>query len=280
MRTSRTIAVLALALVLAGSTRIAAWGQSGHHIVARIALAFMTPDATRAATDILAGDDFVAASTWADEIRPSRPETANWHFVDIPYGADAYDAARDCSATEKGDCVIAEIARARAAIVDASLSADARKESLKFLIHFVGDLHQPLHDVDDHDRGGNDVHTSVAGYTSPRGNPNLHSVWDSVLIGQRHLDEDAYLALLLADLREHPIDAAPIDVVAWSNEAHAIARTAVYTYAGFSADGPSPDAVALDDAYQQHAAPIIDRQLERAGVRLAAILNEAFAVRR
>jgi hypothetical protein len=112
----RHLAVLLAAVaVLLTSPRASAFGAVGHHVVARIAWALMSATAQDRAAALLDGrqDVFVASSTWADEVRSAKPETYNWHFVDIPVGITTYDAARDCPATG-GDCVIAAIARLRA----------------------------------------------------------------------------------------------------------------------------------------------------------------------
>jgi hypothetical protein len=274
-----TSAVLAFLAIPLATARVAAWGAEGHHLVARIAWARMTPAARDAATSLLGGgmDAFVASSTWADDVRSSRPETYNWHFVDIPADQPTYDAARDCQPTPRGDCVIAEIARARAEVVDAHRSAELRGESLKFLIHFVGDLHQPLHAVDNHDKGGNDV--KVAALRGAEGRAtNLHSAWDTGLINLSDETEAARATRLLADLAAKPADVS-LDVVKWAEESHAVAVHVVYHYPEFSIGGPPKDPITLSDAYRATAVTTIDRQIEIGGARLAALLNSLFTGR-
>jgi hypothetical protein len=269
--------LVVLGLALAGlcpcAIRLSAWGAEGHHIVARLAWGLMTPAARDEATTILGGgeDTFIAAATWADEVRASRPETYNWHFVDIPVGETRFDAGRDCKPTERGDCVIAEIARARAELTDLSRSAALRAESLKFLIHFVGDLHQPLHAVDDHDRGGNDVRVARLGGESGRAT-NLHAEWDTGLISESTEPEAARAARLLDDLSAHPVDVS-LDVVKWAEESHDVALRVTYHYTGFSSSGPPPEPITLDSSYRAAAIAAIDLQLERGGARLGALLN-------
>jgi nuclease S1 len=269
-----TIALAAVLLVPCGAIRLSAWGAVGHHVVARVAWALMTPEARAEATSLLDGgqDVFVAAATWADEVRNDRPQTYNWHFVDIPIDQPKYDAARDCPATEKGDCVIAEIERARAELTDASRPASLRAESLKFLIHFVGDLHQPLHAIDNHDRGGNDVKV-----TSLRDGPdgratNLHAVWDTGIINLSTTTEAARANTLIDTLRAHPLDVT-IDVVKWAEESHAVGLKAVYTYSGFSPAGPPQNPVTLSPDYITQAAATMDQQIMKGGARLAAVVN-------
>jgi len=90
----------------------------------------------------------------ADEVRRSRADTAPWHFIDIPIDKPHLDMARDCP---KGDCVIGKIEQFRKALNDAAITPAERREDLMFLIHFIGDMHQPLHCADNKDKGGNDV---------------------------------------------------------------------------------------------------------------------------
>jgi hypothetical protein len=272
MRASRFVPFVAV-LVSAFAARTTAWGSDGHHIVARIAWSQMTDAAKHAAQDLLGTADFIASSTWADEVRSRRTETYNWHFVDIPYGANSYDAARDCKVSVRGDCIIAELTRAQHAIGDTTLSKDQRTDALKFLIHFVGDLHQPLHAIDNHDKGGNDVHVTIAG----RRTTNLHSVWDSVVINSRGMGEEAYANSLIEDLNVHPVPPGPIDYIAWVQSVHEIAVKEAYTYPGFSTTGPPSGTVPLGDSYVTKAQRVVDRELVLAGVRLAMILNRVLA---
>jgi hypothetical protein len=263
----------ALAVWSPGGARVSAWGAVGHHVVARIAWVLMTPAAQNRATALLGGgqDEFVASSTWADDVRSSRPETYNWHFVDIPVDAQHYERARDCKQTEKGDCVVAEIGRAIAELADPARSNALKAESLKFLIHFVGDLHQPLHAIDDHDRGGNDVKVAALRGNDGRAT-NLHSAWDTGLINLSTETEVARAARLVDDLKAHPVSPS-LNVVAWAEESHDVGVHVTYHYPGFSTSGPSADPIVLDSAYRAAAATTIDQQLQRGGARLAALLN-------
>jgi nuclease S1 len=270
-------AVALIGLLMLGWPRavapLCAFGAQGHHVIARIAWALMTPTAQDRAAALLDGrqDAFVASSTWADEIRSARPETYNWHFVDIPVGQARYDAARDCPATERGDCVVGALARARADLAAAGRPRELRVESLKFLVHFVGDVHQPLHAIDNHDRGGNDV--KVAALRGEEGRAtNLHSAWDTGLINLSTETEAARADRLLADLKARP-PAPGLDVAAWAEQSHDTAERVAYSYPGFSPAGPPADAITLDEPYRARALAAIDRQLALAGVRLAALLN-------
>jgi hypothetical protein len=276
-----TLVALALVMSPAAVVPVSAWGVVGHRVVARIAWALMTPAARSQAATLLevqadlipktGQDAFVTSATWADEVRSNRPETSNWHFVDVPVDQLRYDAKRDCPPTEKGDCVIAEIARAQVDLVESGRSVALKGEALKFLIHFVGDLHQPLHAVDNHDRGGNDV--KVAALRGDEGRAtNLHAAWDTGLINLSAETEAARADRLLADLQAHP-PAISLDIVKWAEESHDVAAKVVYQYPTFSLAGPGAEPITLDEAYRAAASATIDSRLALAGARLAALIN-------
>jgi hypothetical protein len=160
--------------VLALPSPALAWGAEGHRIVASIAGDELTPAARLQVEKLLGGDASVAmmeASTWADEITPKRSDTAPWHFVDIPIQSGGYDAASDC---QHDDCVVAQIDRDARIIGDRQLAPPVRAEALRFLIHFVGDIHQPLHAANNNDRGGNGIRVVLR-----QRHTNMHSVWDT-----------------------------------------------------------------------------------------------------
>lgn len=256
-------AAAALALTLFVASNALGWGQEGHQVVAIIAERHLTARARERVRQILGPEGSLAAvSTWADEIRPSRPETAPWHYIDIPLNASAIDPARDCP---NGDCVTAAITRFLAVLRDNASSPDAKSEALKFVVHFVADLHQPLHSADNHDRGGNDVHITFFGE-----NANLHSVWDTLLIERIDPDPESYAKRLDTALTGSNIGAFEAGTVEeWALESHAVAPKVAYGAL------PREENLDLGADYFQAAAPAVDLQLQKAGIRLAFILNEA-----
>ena len=269
--------LVAATLWISSTNTVSAWGAQGHHVVARIAWALMTPTARDRASALLDGkgmDAFVEAATWADDVRQERPETYNWHFVNIHVSETTYDSSRHCPATERGDCVIAAIARLRSELIDASRSPSLKAESLKFLIHFVGDMHQPLHTIDNKDRGGNDVKVEALRGEDGRAT-TLHGAWDTGLINLSDETEAARAQRLIVDLATHPVT-TDLDVVKWAEGNHDVATKIVYNYPAFSPAGPPTTAIALDPAYRTAAAQVIDRQLQLGGARLAALLNSLF----
>lgn len=271
--------LLSLACAIGGARPALAWGNFGHEIIATIAARRLQPSARAAVAKLLAGEPYgaglPAASTWADEIRRERPETLRWHFVDIPIDQPEFVAARDCREIPgAGDCVVAAVERERAILADRRQPQWQRTEALKFVVHLVGDIHQPLHCAERNgDRGGNDVPVVFFGETQlPTGERwNLHSVWDIGLIQRAQPDGKvyAYAARLnrwLAAQDERRLAAGTF--VDWVNEAHGLART--HAYKGVAQQG-----AALGRAYYEANRVIVDQQLATAGVRLARVLNEA-----
>ncbi len=239
------------------------WGPEGHRLVAELAAARLDSAARAEIDSLLGGESMAAVSSWADSIRSFRRWTAPLHYVDIPLGASAYDSARDCP---RGRCVIQAIAEERRTLADRSASRRARAEALRFLIHFLGDLEQPLHCEDHHDRGGNSVRVTFFGRPT-----NLHAVWDSGILEESGLTEADLLNSLTA--RMDSMDLRPMEkgtVVQWAEQSHGLA-TGAY-------DRLPSDRV-LGPAYEKAELGVVDLQLIRGAVRLAEVLNEALAER-
>ncbi|MCG3114119.1 MAG: S1/P1 nuclease [Candidatus Manganitrophus sp. SA1] len=245
-----------------------AWGDLGHRIVADVAESYLDRHA-RAEIQAFIGEFSLATiADWADKIRGERPETAHWHFVDIPFQTSRYDPKRDCA---EGDCVIAAIQRFKAILADRARSDLERFEALKFLVHFVGDLHQPLHTTNHNDRGGNDLPvTFFEEKLNPRSDKlwNLHAVWDTGLIERTGLVRPTYVERLREWLKKRSVPALQKGtVVDWALEAHRAAVNVAY---------PTPEDRKLSKDYFEKSVPVMDELLAKAGVRLARVLNEAF----
>jgi hypothetical protein len=272
VRAKLRLVLITLSLLLVSHDRLWAWGQEGHSIIAEIADLNLTASARAHVTAILGQTASLASiASWADDIRDERPETYNWHFVDIPLDADHYDPRRDCLDSSKGDCAIKAIERNQKTLSDANASAQDKKEALMYLVHFIGDIHQPLHAVGDY-RGANDypVKFFVDPQKKTKEETNLHAVWDSNLIRTTVWDWGAYVRRLQdnwlpgKDVRQLTAGTT----VEWTEEAHKAARDVAFK-AAMNAD--------LGEDYLTLAQPTVDRQLAVAGLRLARILNEMFA---
>ena len=239
------------------------WGVAGHALVARLAAARLTPKATAAVTEILGPNVTLASiSTWADQVRNTRKETAPWHYVDIQITDAHLDMKRDCP---EGNCVLAKIADFETVLKDKTAAPEKRKEALMFLVHFIGDMHQPLHCADRHDKGGNDQKLTFFGRPT-----NLHGLWDSGLIARMGTEDELY-AQLNKDLSpKRAKKFAKGGVKDWAEQSHRQAQLIVYGKLPTAEPGA---VIPLAEAYEQPADPVVKQQLEEAGARLAKVLN-------
>jgi hypothetical protein len=262
-----------------------AWGPEGHSIVAEVAQPRLSGPAAQMVAKLLKGRSLASIASWADDDRNKDPTTFQWHFVDIPLDVVAYDSKRDCKPDpQKGDCIVAELGRLRNELRCAT--GDAQVQALKFAVHFVGDLHQPLHTVLEK-TGGNEINVDVfmrGLATSPADTPkhmpdNFHTAWDTALIRKTVWDWGAYVDRLEngwlatspdAKAEDPATNHAAIDEPTfknWAEETHKAAPLVWYLR-------PADDV--LDDRYLRDVLPTLDRQLGIAGLRLARLLNQAY----
>ena len=267
---TRPFFVLLLALVLVPADALA-WGRLGHRLVAALAWDELTPT-TRARIDaLLAGEPdptLPGIASWADELREHDPalgkRSSKWHYVNIAEDGCVYQQALHCP---NGDCVVEAIKAQTAILADASKPKAERLQALKFVVHFVGDVHQPLHAGYAHDKGGNDFQVQFNGKGS-----NLHSLWDSGMLNATGLDEPAYLARLRAMPLAVPLARKPLPPasVQWAQESCEVAvRPGFY---------PARNVIGAD--YVDAWLPIAEAQLRRGGTQLAATLNAALGGRK
>jgi hypothetical protein len=243
-----------LPLLLAFLTLTAhAWGTQGHHIVANLAYAQLTANAKTQVDRLLAlepGATLASVSTWADETR--NKITAPWHYVNFPRDSCTYDAARDCS---DGQCVVSAIDK-QLAVLASNASVEKRLVALKYVVHLVADVHQPLHAGYADDRGGNTYQVQGFG----RGT-NLHALWDTGLIENTGLDTSAMTARLLAV----PAPVRDFDAARVAEESCRIVGGSDF-YPGRK----------VGAVYVERFTPVMEKQLAAAGARLAAMLNVRF----
>ena len=278
-------ALVLFALLLAvPSTRVKAWGPSGHRIVAMVATKHLSEPARRKVEAILGEETLADVANWADDVREERPNTAQWHFVNLPHNNNAvFSRSRDCRAADDGGpgCVVTAIEKFVAVLRDSNASAEDRAEALKFIVHFVGDLHQPLHVSFADDRGGNNIKVKFFGRES-----RLHRVWDSGIIGRAGLTDIDFADELESELEEWNasefgvtgttqaqkvarIQAGTLDD--WTKQSFRLAVTNAYDSV------PRNGSARLGQRYYEDNWQVVDIQLIRAGLRLARILDEALA---
>lgn len=253
--------LLALLLLMMPAPAFA-WGAQGHEIVAIIAAGQLTPAARAQVAKLLGSPQMlIHDSNWADEVRDQRPETGRWHYVDIPLDAPGYVAARHC---RDGQCVVAQIISARQVLANPRQSAARRAEALRFLVHFVADLHQPLHAADNHDRGGNDIRIDLQGRRT-----NLHQLWDTRVVEAMGRDASRTAADIVASIPQAQRKAWQAGTpVNWANESNRIAREKIYPMI------EGRRSLRLSNQYLRREIPATRQQLAKAGVRLAWLLND------
>lgn len=264
------VAFFLTALALFVATPAMAWGALGHRLVALLAEENLDPQVRAEIFALLADEpdpSLAGIANWADELRGSDPDlgrkSARWHYVNIGEHDCQYVAERDCPG---GNCVIEAIHAQTAILADRSRPKAERLQALKFVVHFVGDVHQPMHAGYAHDRGGNDYQVHYHGKGS-----NLHSLWDSGLLNHAGLDEAEWLQRLHGQpaLGHLPHAGAP-PAAAWAEQSCAIATQA----------GVYPDGHVMDPVYDTTHLPIAEAQLRLAGTRLAQTLNIALQTSR
>jgi len=266
----RTAAAVLIA-VLAPAAALYGWGHEGHWIVADIAQERLSEVTKRNVQSLIGNNTLASVANWADEIRRERDETYDWHFVDIPKDAQGFSDPRDCYRPEdrhKGaqedhqNCVVDRIIYFKRVLGDKNAPRGDRIEALKFIVHFVGDIHQPLHAIGEA-KGGNGIHITEFGSDRCGRYPcNLHSAWDTGLIEHTGMNEEAYVAHLDRLISEEKLRASgkPAD---WANESFALAKAAWVN-----------DGASVDEQYYQQQIKVVDERLALAGLRLAALLNE------
>jgi hypothetical protein len=251
------------------------WGPEGHQLVGAIADKLINAQASAAVQKILGGESLSQAATWADEIKsdPSFAWSKPLHFINTPDWKCDFDSARDCADSV---CVYAAINNYTQQLTTAS--GDDLAMALKFVVHFIGDIHQPLHVGFTNDLGGNSYKGTFLGKQT-----NLHRIWDTDIIVHRTQEEfggsqDQYTSYLLGQIQGAWANKAKVwancTVAAcpsvWASESVHYACTNAYVT-------PAGDAIAngfsLDDSYYTTNFPIIDNQLAAGGVRLATTLN-------
>ncbi|MCK0068875.1 S1/P1 nuclease [Kordiimonas laminariae] len=249
----------ALMLITSAAT---AYGPTGHRVIAELAFRHLSPEA-RAAVEAILGDELMAeASTWPDEMRSSPEEffrrTANvYHYINLPDGVTYEESEKNPG----GDALTA-LENFTKVVKDENASKEDKALALRFIIHIVGDLHQPLHAGRSEDRGGNRIDVAWFGEMS-----NLHKVWDEDLIDHKDLSFTEWTNFLDPKIKANHIaewqQSQPID---WVRELISY-RSDIYK---------SAENGILSWDYVYKYTPLVKSQLSKGGIRLAGYLNEMF----
>jgi hypothetical protein len=275
---------LALLLILAQAPLALAWGPQGHRTVGAIADRLLTPQARAAVQHLLADDrdkfgnpsgrtTLEEVSVWSDEIYGTPAARPRWHYDNAPVCGRVVIA----TVCRDGDCASEQLKRLSSLMADPQAAPRERNEALKWVVHLVGDLHQPLHAADNDDRGGNAVQVALAGVRT-RGRESLHRAWDNdfvklALEARNRQQPPADLDPLVAAAQTLLGEAGAGDPDSWASESNNLARNVAYHYPGFACNTTPATIVVLDQAYISSAAALVRERLLLAGARLANLLN-------
>lgn len=308
---------LLIVAIVSLPTSARAWGCEGHQVVALLAEKHLSAHAHAMVDKILTegpidpklsryckegGIDAMAdGATWPDDIRTQRPETPPWHYVDIPLGTKRREVQKYCD--PKVGCVTSAIRDQLAVLRSPSADAQKRADALRFVIHFVGDLHQPLHATTNNDEGGNCVPVTFFDELPQLRNPqtlyyvpNLHSVWDTNILAKATTGKTVDQVAAELDqafnkkIAHWQRGAADLDAWAWESYLLAVKDAYGKLPVHISVETPQPvvsctddNHIAermlklnerLEDPYQEMATPIVRQRLAQAGARLALLLNQ------
>lgn len=237
---------------------LVSWGFKGHRAIATIAQKHLTSNTAYVVSAYLKGESMADVATWADENRNNK--TAPWHFLNLPLGLTHEQFVKFVS--ESDNNVFSAILKTEASLKDKSLTSDQKNEALKYLIHLVGDAHQPMHISRKEDKGGNTIQVRFDNKGT-----NLHSLWDSKLIDHEGLSEPeiakTYDVATIAQIKQWQSD-SPME---WIWESYQISSE-LYAQA-------KPGQV-IDDVYYQKNISVIRKRIDQAGIRLAGELNKLF----
>lgn len=258
-----------------------AWSALGHRLTGELAQRHLNPAANAEVAVLLEGEPdptLAGVATWADTLRASDPErfkaTSRWHYINTPPGICSYVPERDCA---NGECVIGAIEAQRRILADRGQPLTARRDALKFVVHFVGDVHQPMHANNHADKGGNDYQISLrtdlqpeayarANYVDGVMGTNLHSTWDFYILASPRLDLRQYADRL--DALPWPPMTTPLSAPrAWAGEScRLIESRRLY-----------PDGHKLDRSYLDAMRPLAEQRVRQGAYRLAQLLNATLA---
>lgn len=282
-----------------------AFGDDGHQTVALIADHFLTPAVRAKVAAILATDaepfrmrdgrmtnaSFATQATWADYYRDSQGKTGEpyrtthqWHFVDVEIaGGSLIEACSnypalpaDTPASEgtPDDCVVDKISQFADELASPATPDDERLRALKFLLHYVGDVHQPLHASDDHDAGGNGKNVTAVGFKGG----SLHHFWDNEFVLRIGANPEAISKTLIKRITKAQMKqwSSP-DPKKWATESYSLAKRKAYGAlpVPVHAHTGSGTSYRLTQDYVDDAVEVTGVQLSKAGVRLAAVLTQA-----
>jgi hypothetical protein len=321
------LALFAIAAALTLPAPARAWGCEGHEVIVLIAEKHLTPHALAAVNKILTDypidpalsrfckdgriDPMSDSSTWADDYRSVHPETSPWHYVDFIFGTKLAAGRKDLGAVvekvcePRGNCLPRAAASQFAILRAAETDPQKRADALRFVIHFVGDLHQPLHNTTNNDQGGNCLPVAYFGNLPrliyPRSEtyaPTLHGTWDYEILTRatKGMSVDQVAAEMDRSYRKQIAawQKEPADFDLWAWESFELAWSVVYARLPVQIPVETPQPVKscadadhvsarmfvlnerIEQPYQDAALPVVRERIAQAGARLAMVLNQVW----
>lgn len=262
---SRFFAWLTCACLVLCCSQALSFGAQGHRIVVAIAENHISPKTAAAIKDITADTDLGKLSVWPDTIRhlPAWEQSRYWHYISI----DDHEQFSGLERHSEGD-LLSALDYFYTQLQNPDLDEREQREALAFLIHFVADVHQPLHVGRRDDRGGNRIKVTWPGH---RTTTNLHRVWDSLLLDLESKSALEFSRQLDKVSNQQIAQWQSASVLDWAKESKAL-RTQVYSFSPTT----QSQRISITQSYIDRSQPIIERRLLMAGVRLAACLNRLF----
>jgi hypothetical protein len=251
-----------IALLICAITLIS-WGGTGHKTVAKIAENHLTPNTKLNVQALLGGESMTDVASWADGLRndPNYSKTSSWHYINTPLGLNYEEFSKTVKA-QGATNVYGALLKCEDDLKSTTTTFQQKTDALKFLIHFVGDMHQPMHVSRAEDKGGNSIQLQFDGKGT-----NLHSLWDSGLINKKG---ETFEQMAVGYDQATPAQIKQwqsTDPMQWAYESYQISTK---LYAEAEKDNKP------GDAYFQQYLPIVQQRIEMAGIRLAGILNDIF----
>ena len=254
------IILMTLLFLLVPAPANADWGKTGHRVVGQIAQDNLTPKALTAVTNLLDGETLATVSTWADEMR-SNPDFRpydKWHYVNLPEDKKYHEVEHT------QDNAVKIIFKAINKLCDETVSREEKVFYLKYLVHLVGDIHQPLHTGRAEDYGGSTIKLYFGGRKSNQSATNLHRLWDTNMIDDFKMGYKEFSDYLQS---YKTVDFPQGDAICWANESHELVNK-VYS------EVKSGDELSYPYLYNNFY--IVKDRLFMAGIRLANLLNEIY----
>jgi hypothetical protein len=246
------------ALALGGALCLISWGIKGHRAIATIAQKHLTSNTAYVVSAYLKGEAMAVVSTWADENKNTK--TAVWHYLNLPLGLNHEAFVKAVAQSDNN--VYSAILKMEAILKDKNTSADAKNEALKYLVHLVGDAHQPMHVSRKEDKGGNTIQLRY----NNKGT-NLHSLWDGRMIDHEGLSE--------ADIVKTYDVATPAQIKQWQSDSPMEWLWESYLISSELYAQAKPGQT-IDEAYYQKYIQVTRKRIDQAGIRLAGELNKLF----